>query len=308
MLQSTAILFCLLLGVFGGGRLAAAELEVQKVTDGVYAIVGAIGQRAPDNLGNNATLGFIVTNDGVVLIDSGGSYKGAQQIHRAVKGVTDKPVRIVINTGGQDHRWLGNGYFKEQGARIIAAEAAVADQKSRVHAQLSLLNRLVGEQGMAGTRPVHADETFDSRFELIVGGVNLQLYNPGTAHTPGDTYVWLPEQGVVFSGDIVYVERMLAVGSVSNSRSWIQAFDAMAALGPVHVVPGHGHPTDLEQARADTYDYLVALRQGVADLLDRGFGLESLSEIDQSRFDYLKFYEDLKGPNAHAVFLEMEWE
>jgi len=308
MLRRTLFLFILLAGTMANGPLFAKDLEVQKVTDDVYAIVGAIGQRDPDNLGNNATFGFVVTKDGVVLIDSGGSFKGAQKIHGAIQTVTDKKVIAVINTGGQDQRWLGNDYFKKQGARIIAAKAAVADQQKRSADQLSTLERLVGKEGMVGTRPVYADETFDGGQELTFGGVRMQLHNPGVAHTPGDTYVWLPQQKVMFSGDIVYVERMLAVGSVSQSKGWIKAFETMAALEPAHIVPGHGHATDLKQARADTYDYLVTLRQGVTDLIDRGLGLESVSKIDQSKFAYLQFYEDLKGPNAHTVFREMEWE
>ncbi|GMR17860.1 MAG: MBL fold metallo-hydrolase [Gammaproteobacteria bacterium] len=308
MLHHFRLIIVLLIGMISSSNVFAAYLEVQKVTDDVYAIVGAIGQRSPGNLGNNATFGFIVTNEGVVLIDAGGSDKGAQQIHKAIQTITDKPVALVVNTGGQDQRWIGNGYFKKLGARIIAAKATVLDQQKRVNDQLSLLDILVGKQGMAGTRPVYADETFDTRLELTIGEVQLQLHNPGTAHTPGDTYVWLPLQRVVFSGDIVYVERMLAVGSVSKTKGWIKSFEAMAALKPTYVVPGHGHVSDLKQARADTYDYLVMLRQGVTGLMEHGLGLESVSAIDQSKFSYLKFYEDLKGRNAHQAFQEMEWE
>ena len=308
MLRRIVFILAMLAATFGTGPLVAAELEVQKVSDDVYALVGAISQRDAENLGNNATFGLVVTKEAAVLIDAGGSYKGAQQIHRAIKSITDKPVKIVINTGGQDHRWLGNDYFRQQGARIIASKAAVADQKKRVNDQLSTLDRLVGEKGMAGTQPAYADETFDTRHELTLGGTQFQLHHPGMAHTPGDTYVWLPEQKVVFSGDIVYVERMLSVSSVSKSKSWVEAFKAMAALQPEHVVPGHGHATDLERARADTYDYLVTLREGAAALIENGMGLESVNMINQSKFSYLKFFDDLKGPNAHAVYREMEWE
>lgn len=308
MLRRVVFMLAMLVATFGTGPLVAAELEVQKVSDDVYALVGAISQRDAENLGNNATFGLVVTKEGAVLIDAGGSYKGAQQIHRAIKSITDKPVKIVINTGGQDHRWLGNDYFRQQGARIIASKAAVADQKKRVNDQLSTLDRLVGKQGMEGTQPAYADEIFDTRHELTLGVTQLQLHHPGMAHTPGDSYVWLPEQKVVFSGDIVYVERMLSVSSVSKSKSWVEAFEAMAALQPKHVVPGHGHATDLERARADTYDYLVTLRQGAAALIENGMGLESVNMINQSKFSYLKFFDDLKGPNAHAVYREMEWE
>lgn len=308
MLHHFRLIIVLLAGLIYSGNVFALGLEVQKVTDNVYAIIGDINQRSPENLGNNATFGFIVTKAGVILIDSGGSYKGAQLIHQAIKTITDKPVAVVINTGGQDQRWLGNDYFKKQGARIIAAKAAVLDQQKRVDGQLSSLDTLVGKQGMAGTVASFADESFDTSLELTIGGVQLQLHNPGIAHTPGDTYVWLPKQKLVFSGDIVYVERMLSVSSVSKSKSWIQAFQAMATLQPNIVIPGHGHATDLKQARADTHDYLVMLRQGVTDLMESDLGLESVSQIDQSKFSYLKFYEDLKGPNANAVYREMEWE
>ncbi len=307
-MQRAVFISILAISLFGSGRLYAGGLEVQKVADDVYAIVGAIGPRTAENLANNATFGFVVTDEGVVLIDAGGSSKGAQLIHQAIREVTTKPVTVVINTGGQDQRWIGNGYFKQQGARIIAAKEAVADQKRRASDQLSVLVTQMGEQAMSGTHPAYADETFDAELDLDIGGMLLHLRNPGRAHTPGDTFVWLPHRKLMFSGDIVYVERLLAVNSVSNSKTWMQSFDTMAALKPVRIIPGHGHVTDLKQARADTYNYLLALREGVAELMDRGLGLEAVSEIDQSQFDYLKFYEDLKGPNAHAVFREMEWD
>ncbi len=291
-----------------GAPVLAAPLQVQKVTDGVYALVGDIGQRSPENFGNNATFGVIVTSDGVVLVDPGGSYNGAKQIHEAIRSISDKPVRLVINTGGQDHRWLGNGYFKAQGARIVASLAAVADQRARVTDQLITLHNLVGEKLMAGTVPAHAGETFENRLELEVGGVRLVLRHTGTAHTPGDSFVWLPQKKVVFAGDIVYVERLLIVTAESRSQSWIKTFEEIAALNPEHVVPGHGPATTLAQARADTYDYLVALRAQVKAFMDGGGEIYDVGKIDQSRFRHIKLYEELKGRNAQQVFQEMEWE
>lgn len=286
----------------------AAALEVQKVTEGVYALVGELGQRSAENLGNNATFGVVVTKEGVVLLDPGGSREGAQRIEDAIRTVTDKPVTLVINTGGQDHRWLGNGYFKAKGARIVASKAAVADQRARARDQLILLDNLVGAKGMAGTTPVYADETFEERKELTLGGTKLVLRHAGPAHTPGDTFVWLPAKQVVFTGDIVYVERMLGVGGESKSGSWVKVFEEVAALKPKHVVPGHGRATTLARARADTYDYLVALRKNVKEFIAQGGGIEEIGRIDQSRFKYLQVYEELKGRNAQQVYQEMEWE
>ena len=91
---------------------AQAALNVQKVTDNVYALEGETTQRSPTNFGNNSTHGVIVTNEGVVLIDSGASYLGAKELHEVIQTITDKPIKVIINTGGQDHRWLGNDYFQ----------------------------------------------------------------------------------------------------------------------------------------------------------------------------------------------------
>lgn len=287
---------------------ATGPLMVQPVSDHVYAVVGPFGNRDPENLGNNSTHGFVVTPDGVVVVDPGGSYRGAAAIHALIKDVTPLPVRVVINTGGQDHRWLGNGYFREQGARIIASEAAVVDQRSRARDQLLVLNQLVGAEGMAGTEPVYADETFQDRMNFELGDVTFELMHVGPAHTPGDSLVWLPGEQIVFSGDVVYVERMLGVLPVSNTRNWIDAFDRMAALAPEVIIPGHGPATDLDQATRDTRAYLLFLREAVGEFLAAGQDLADIGTLDLSRFSHLVDADTLSGRNAQQVFQEMEWE
>ncbi|MHB8823513.1 MAG: MBL fold metallo-hydrolase, partial [Thiobacillus sp.] len=98
----------------------AFEPKAEQVVDNVYAIVGPLGQRSAENDGLNANFGFIVTPDGVILIDSGASRLGAEKIAAAIGKVTKQPVRWVVNTGSQDHRWLGNDYFSRKGAEVIA--------------------------------------------------------------------------------------------------------------------------------------------------------------------------------------------
>lgn len=283
-------------------------LHLQKVQNNIYAIVGPFGNRTPENLGNNATFGFVETEDGVVLIDSGGSKHGAAAIDKLIKKVTDKPVKVVINTGGQDHRWLGNGYFKEKGARIIASAAAVADQHERLQDQMFILGNLIGVKALEGTDPVYADETFAKQMSFTQGGVYFQLKRVGPAHTPGDILVWLPKEKVVFTGDVVFVGRLLGVMSYSSSRHWLKAFEEMATLRPETVIPGHGPATDLTKAKSDTYDYLVFLRESVKGFIKAGKNMARIGSLDQSRFQYLENFEMLKGHNAEQVSIEMEWE
>jgi glyoxylase-like metal-dependent hydrolase (beta-lactamase superfamily II) len=287
--------------------LPLQALEIQKVTDNVYAIVGPLDQRSADNLGNNATFGVVVTNDGVVLIDTGGSWQGAKELHATIREITDQPVRIVINSGGQDHRWIGNDYWQQQGATVFSSTAAIADQKDRNSVQMTGLSVLLGDK-LHGTQPAFADIAFDTEYRFELGGVSFELFHTGQAHTPGDAFVWVPSASTIFTGDIVYVERILGIGEQSNSRSWVEVFEAVAALKPTHIVPGHGDATSLEKATADTYDYLVNLRTQMGKFIDGGGDIIDSINVDQAAFSYLENYEGLAKRNAQQVYSEMEWE
>jgi glyoxylase-like metal-dependent hydrolase (beta-lactamase superfamily II) len=285
----------------------ASALEIQKVTDNIYALIGEHKQRSPENLANNATFGVIITSEGVVLVDPGGSWKGAAAIDAKIRELTDKPVRIVINSGGQDHRWLGNGYWKAKGATIIASNDAVADHKDRQSLQFTILDQLLGD-ALKGTEAVYADITFDTEHAFSLGGVKFEIHHPGQAHTPGDSFVWVADQKTVFAGDIVYTERIVGIGPQSHSGSWIETFRAMAAYKPTHLIPGHGHATTLEQAEKQTLNYLVNLRKQMAKHIEDGGEMITSVAVDQSAFSHLEQFSSLARRNAQQVFSEMEWE
>ena len=282
-------------------------LNVQPVAPGIWAIEGPAEQRDAQNLGNNATFGLIETTDGAVLVDPGGTWAGAAMLHEVVRGLTDQPVTHVINTGGQDHRWLGNSYWQAEGATVIASADAVADQQARASMQLTILSQLVGE-GLSGTEPAYANVTFEADHVLDLGGRRIEIRHVGAAHTPGDSFVWLPDAQVVFTGDIVYVGRILGVMEFSDSATWLEAFGAIEMLEPVHLVPGHGPATTLAQAQADTRDYLQNLRDRMREHIDVGGDIIGSVDVDQSAFAYLDQFDALAGRNAQAVFQQMEWE
>lgn len=286
---------------------APAGLITVPVAEDVYALVGETGQRSADNFGNNATFGVVVTEAGVALIDAGGSAKGAGEIEAAIRTITDKPVVLVIDTGGQDHRWMGNAFWLAKGARVVASADAAADQAARASVEMTMLSQLIGPS-LEGTDPVPAPETFADRLTIDLGGTEIDIVHPGPAHTPGDSFVWLPERKVVFTGDIVFHDRLLGVLEVSNSAGWVAAFEAMASKDPAHVVPGHGNPTTLAGAKADTYDYLVHLREAIAAHIEAGGDIIGAPQVDQSAFAHLEGFDTLAGRNAQQVFSEMEWE
>ncbi len=286
----------------------ADVLKTVEIESGVYAIVGPIGQRDKENLGNNATFGLVVTSDGAILMDTGGSYLGAKMLDDTIKSITDQPVKYVIDTGGQDHRWLGNGYWQEHGAQVIASEAAVEDHNDRGSEQLSALLFMLGEDGIAGTDAADPDITFETDYTLTLGEVTLELHHETGAHTPGDSTVWYADKSVLFAGDIVYMERILGIGPQSNTLEWVKSFEALAALEPKHIVPGHGAPTDLAGATRDTYDYLINIRGKMAEHIENGGDAIGSVKIDQSKFSYLKNFDQLYGKNAQETYIQMEWE
>lgn len=289
----------------------ASRLEIQKITDNVYALVGQRGPMSKWNFGTNATFGIVITNEGVVLIDSGASDHAARYIHKNIQKITDKPVVLVINTGSEDLRWLGNAYFKSLGAKIITSRIALQQQKQRASDQITRLDEYIFPKFSAGTTDVYADEVFDNEKTLTIGNTQFSLKYSGDAYMPGDFYVWLPEQSVVFSGDIISTQRMLAVARDSNTASWIKVFEEIETLKPEHIVPGHGHTTNIKKARADTYAFLNALRSSVKTFMKQGGQIEDISSLKEyplSSYERLIGYEMLLGRNALHVYMEMEWE
>jgi glyoxylase-like metal-dependent hydrolase (beta-lactamase superfamily II) len=297
-----------LLGVGLATGAGAVTFTPLKVAPDVYAFIGDTGGRTYKNEGMNANTGFVVTTDGVVVVDSGSTYLAAKAMHKAIQRVTRQPVKYVVNTGGQDHRWLGNGYFAQQGAEIIAARAALPDMQERGAAQLEAM-RPVLRKKLQGTRPVFPTRLFDQKEVLKLGTTELHILHFQGGHTPGDSVVWLPQSGVLFSGDMVYVDRLLGVLPFSNSKNWLASFEEMEKLAPKVIVPGHGNVCDLAKARAQTKDYLLLLRNHMRQALDRGVDLQTaIDTLDQGAYRHLANYDSLRGGNASRVYLEMEVE
>jgi glyoxylase-like metal-dependent hydrolase (beta-lactamase superfamily II) len=302
-------LFMTLIGSALSLAAQAVQVDFRPVADGVYAHIGDTGARTVVNEGLNANIGLVLTPAGAVLIDSGATFSSAADIAQAVRKLTPQPIRWVINTGGQDHRWLGNGFFKAQGAELIAHANAEADMKNRGNDQLQGLKAVLGAKadGTVPMLPTRWLRGADERLEL--GGVVFEFKHRGGAHTPGDTMVWLPQKNVLFSGDVVYVDRLLGVLPVSNTKQWLATFDVIEALKPAVLVPGHGRVTDLASAKADTQAYLLALRAHMKKAVDDGVDVSAaVKSFDATPFVRLLNATELMPGNASRTYLEMERE
>lgn len=310
--RSAAAAFALLLASVAhadADRPIEEILEPVQLTERVHYFYGSIEARTPLNLGMNNNVGFVVTDAGVVLIDSGPSYQVAAQIAEAVATVTDQPITHVVNLGSQDHRWLGNGWFLEQGAEIIALQRTAETQERFGATHLNRLTRVLGEEAMAGTEPVTAPAPIDAdRHAFEVGGVAFELLFVANAHFPGDSMLHLPNEDVVFTGDVVYTERMLGIHPQSDPVGKLESFRKLEELDPAIVVPGHGAATDLATARRDTGDYLEALirevRAGLDDWETLDETVERIAELPP--FQHLLHYDDWHRVNVNRTYLFLE--
>jgi glyoxylase-like metal-dependent hydrolase (beta-lactamase superfamily II) len=287
----------------------ALEVTFKPVAPGVYAYVGDTEGRTFDNEALNANIGLVVTPAGAVLIDPGATFKTGSVIAAAAKAVTPQPIKWVVNTGGQDHRWLGNGYFKAQGAEIIAHAGAEADMKARGPEHLRA-NAPVLKDKQDGTALVYPTRWLQGPDNTLdFGGVRMQFVYRNGGHTPGDMLVYLPATGVVFTGDVVYVDRILGLHPVSKTKTWVASFEALEALKPQVVVPGHGNVTTLAQAQRDTGNLLKALRAHMGKAVEAGTDIgAAVKSFDGTPFKHLEHVDVWLPQLANLTYLEMEQE
>ena len=279
-----------------------------EVIPGVFSAIGATAPPTYENSGHNNNLSFIVTGDGVVVINAGAADILAKAFHEEIKAVTDEPVVLVINENGQGHANLGNGYWVDQGVKVIAHVDAAHEFEDLGFGELERMKGYNREKA-ENSRVELPTETFEDSFTLKIGRFVIEVLHLGPAHSAGDISVWLPNESLVIAGDMAFHERMLPIFPDTIVVDWLETWDnEFEALNATYVIPGHGHPTNMAQVRRYTRDYLLHLRKVVRDLMDEGGGLKDAYYVDQSQYKALDTFEQLATRNAGRVYEQMEFE
>lgn len=290
---------------YPGSALYSKPVEV---IPHVWSAIGATAPPTYENNGHNNNLSFIVTDEGVVVVNGGGAYVLAKALHDEIKIITDKPVKWVINENGQGHAMLGNSYWVEQGVPILAHVEAEEEFNDRAGQILGAGKRILKER-FDGTKAVGPSETFDDKFVIELGGKRIEVLHLGPAHSIGDIQVWLPDDKLVIAGDMAFHERLLPIFDETDTKGWLETWEnEFEKLGAIHVIPGHGHPTNMAQVRRYTHDYLVYLRSKIAEHIENGGSLDKAYYVDQSPYSHLDTFEQLATRNAGRVYVQMEFE
>ena len=145
-----------------------------KVIDGVWSAIGATAPSTYQNAGHNNNLSFIITGDGVVVVNASGNYLLAQALHGEIQKITDQPVKYVILENGQGHAALGSSYWQERGVKVIAHADAAHELEERAEAILEQARRRTRDKS-SGSRVTMPDETFDGeRKGIELGGWRIE--------------------------------------------------------------------------------------------------------------------------------------
>jgi len=279
----------------------------QKVIDGVYSAIGATAPGGYNNSGHNNNLSFIISDDGVLVVNAGDNYLLAKALHEEIKKLTDQPVKYVVLENGQGHAMLGSNYWREQGVPIIAHVDTFTEIKTYGEESLDGMKNRSRDKAF-GTKLVMPDQSFSDKKVIQLGSETIELLHLGPAHSPGDTMVWLPKRSLIITGDMAFHQRLLPVFEHTDTGAWIKTWDKFAALKAKYVIPGHGMPTNMAEVTKYTRDYLIYLRSEISKILENDGSLQDAYAIDQSAYAHLPTFDILAKQNAGRIFRAMEFE
>jgi glyoxylase-like metal-dependent hydrolase (beta-lactamase superfamily II) len=267
-----------------------------------------LGSTKNQNFISNA--GFVITPEGVVVVDALGSPRLAERLTQAIRQLTDKPVTHVIVTHYHADHIYGLQHFKQLGAKIVAHGASreyIQSDTARLRLEASRAD--LAPWINAQTRIVPADLWIDGPTSLKVGGVVFELTPVGPSHTPEDLTVYVPSEKVLFAGDLFFNGRLPFVGQ-ANSRQWILSLERLLAFDARAVVPGHGAvSTDPKKDIGTTRDYLKHLRQSMGEAVENFVPFEEAYEkTDWSAFEAMPMFGPANRMNAYNTYLLLEQE
>lgn len=289
--------------------LVPVDMTPLRVSQHAYYVAGATGV-ATDNYGFISNAAFVVTNDGVIVFDTLGTPGLGVRLLSAIRTVTDAPIRrVYISHYHADHMY-GNQAFTGTGAEIITSDGAKLYLEGEIAEQRLAERRISLSPWVDGnTRIVHPDRYLQGEERFTLGGVDIRVVDVGSAHSEGDLVLFVETDGVLFSGDIIFQNRIPFLGS-SSSAEWLAVLIEMEKTDAVVIVPGHGKAAESpRQIVSLTKNYLAYVResmqQAVADWVPFDQAYEA---TDWGDFIEYPAFLEANRRNAYGIYLSLEQE
>jgi quinoprotein relay system zinc metallohydrolase 2 len=297
----------------GATRAAHSQQPMQPLTTteiapSLFVHIGDIALMTPGNEGAVANIGFVIGDDAVAVIDSGGSVREGRRLLAAIRSQTAKPIRYVINTHLHPDHVFGNAAFESEGAIFVGHSNLPRALATRGQFYLDAFRRIMGDDIMADVKIVPPSRLVETEMRLDIGGRVLVAKAWPTAHTDNDLTVLDETSHTLFAGDLVVVQHVPVLdGSI---RGWMAVIEQLASIPAERLVPGHGPVIGAASpALEDQRRYLERLARDVRGLISRGSPIDvaahSAGQADKGSW---KLFEDYNSRNATAAYAELEWE
>lgn len=240
-----------------------ADSGLVKITDSVYSYADVKGAAAQNSFGANA--GIIIGKDYLVAVDSLMSAREARRFIKDIRKVSKKPVKFLINTHYHLDHSLGNSEFAKLGAVIISQENDQANMQKAGGGMLQFAKQSgLSDKDLQGTKLAYPTLTFKERLTLDLGNNKVEILFLGPGHTSGSVLVYVPQEKVLFAGDLLFTAFHPFLGE-ANIEGWVKVLDAIMAMDVAKIIPGHG-PVSSKKDVADLKSYLITFDQKAKEL------------------------------------------
>ncbi len=276
-LFNTRNLISITLALFASVAVAAPlsyDLKPQKIAEDTWLLEGKLEDFTLHNGGNIVNTAFIVTDEGVIVIDTGPSFRYGREMRQAIEQITDKPVKHVFITHSHPDHYLGNQAFKD--ATIWALPETGRQIAENGNAFAENMYRLVGDW-MRSTESTMPNKVMNLK-PLSLGKHTL-TFMALTGHTGSDLVILDHATGVMFASDMVFYQRALTTPHTPGLKVWLKEIQQLRATEHKLLVPGHGPMVNDGRAFDQMEAYLTWLDNTLTEAADAGLSMTEVIEI-----------------------------
>lgn len=287
--------------------VGATPLEVSEVSPGIFVHQGVHEDFGEHYHGDIANIGFVIGQQAVAVIDSGGTYAVGKSLREAIRLRTDLPVRYVINTHVHSDHLFGNAAFAEDQPEYIGHHQLPRAIRQRAESYMANIKTMLGEAAN-GSRLMPPSRLVESTLTLELGSRKLVLRAWPVAHTDNDLTIMDERSGTLWTGDLLFSERTPSIDG--DIYGWLAVIKDLSMMPARLIIPGHGpvsadKNTALEKQRLYLQTLLDDVRRGIKEGQTMTQTLSNAARAEEQKW---VLFDTVNPRNAAMLYPLLEWE